>query len=263
MFRTLGPHRTSRHDRSLAAYLAVIAGTVNSAGFVIIGSFTSHVTGNVGQLADQAAVGNGAVALVAAATVGTFFVGAFITGMLVESGLLGRMSRTSAALLLLEASLVAAFIASSAAYAPSAIRGNEAKAMLLGAAMGIQNGLVTRLSGAIVRTTHLTGVVTDLGIEAARWFRFWRVQLGEMRQLRLSLTRTPAIRPLPAKIALLGTIFGAFVFGSTAGALLAVRYSYLSLVPVVALLAFGAIYALISGRSVVQRRPRAATDLEA
>ena len=36
--------------------------------------------------------------------------------------------------------------------------------------MGLQNSLVTRISGAIVRTTHLTGLFTDLGIELSQLF---------------------------------------------------------------------------------------------
>ena len=37
-------------------------------------------------------------------------------------------------------------------------------------AMGLQNAMVTRLSGAVVRTTHLTGITTDLGIKLVRIF---------------------------------------------------------------------------------------------
>lgn len=37
-------------------------------------------------------------------------------------------------------------------------------------AMGLQNSLVTRISGALVRTTHLTGLFTDLGIELSQLF---------------------------------------------------------------------------------------------
>jgi uncharacterized membrane protein YoaK (UPF0700 family) len=40
-------------------------------------------------------------------------------------------------------------------------------------AMGLQNSLVTRISNAVVRTTHLTGLFTDLGIELSQLF-FYR-----------------------------------------------------------------------------------------
>ena len=37
-------------------------------------------------------------------------------------------------------------------------------------AMGLQNSLVTTISNATVRTTHLTGLFTDLGIELSQLF---------------------------------------------------------------------------------------------
>lgn len=254
MFRKLGTERTARDDRRLAATLASIAGVVNSAGFVIIGSFTSHVTGNVGRFADQVALGHGEVAAVAGSAILTFFLGATVTSMLVESRVLGAMHRTSAALLSVEALLIAVFVASTAASAPAAIRDHGAQAMLLSGAMGLQNALVTRLSGAVVRTTHLTGVVTDLGIETARWFRYWRSRAAT-KAMRFTFTDTPAARPHPHTFALLATIFVAYVVGSGIGALLAVRFAYLALLPVVVGLMGGAIYALFSGRSVVGRKP--------
>ncbi len=41
-------------------------------------------------------------------------------------------------------------------------------------AMGIQNALVTRVSGAVVRTTHMTGVVTDIGIQLVKMMTWVR-----------------------------------------------------------------------------------------
>jgi uncharacterized membrane protein YoaK (UPF0700 family) len=36
--------------------------------------------------------------------------------------------------------------------------------------MGLQNSLVTRISNSVVRTTHLTGIFTDLGIDLSQLF---------------------------------------------------------------------------------------------
>lgn len=252
MFQKELHSRTSIDDRRLAAYLAVLAGNVNSAGFVILGSFTSHVTGNVGRLADHVIAGRG-TALLVGATLVAFFGGALLTSMLAESHFLGSRSRSSGVLLTLEAVLVAAFVWF-AQKNPTATDGvREAEAVLLSGAMGIQNGLVTGLSGAIVRTTHLTGVVTDLGIEIARWLRWWRSELGRRWGVKLTLGKAPATRPHPPKIALLATIFFAFATGSATGTTLALSYGALGLVPVIALLASGAVYALWSGASVVRR----------
>jgi uncharacterized membrane protein YoaK (UPF0700 family) len=91
---------------------------------------------------------------------------------------------------------------------------------LLCAAMGMQNALVTRLSGAVVRTTHLTGVITDLGIEAARWLA-WGSGRASAR-LGLRSPREPGAPPAREKVALLATIAGAFTLGALAGATSAV-----------------------------------------
>ena len=37
-------------------------------------------------------------------------------------------------------------------------------------AMGLQNSFVTKISNAVVRTTHLTGLFTDLGIDLSLLF---------------------------------------------------------------------------------------------
>src|SRR5690606_30163283 len=42
-------------------------------------------------------------------------------------------------------------------------------------AMGLQNSMVTKISNATVRTTHLTGLFTDLGIELSQLF-FYKTQ---------------------------------------------------------------------------------------
>src|SRR3954466_13762178 len=177
MFEQEGPKRSQRHNKILAGYLAFVAGFVNSAGFILIGSFTSHVTGNIGRLAEALALGRSG-AVFAAVMVVAFFAGAFLASMALESNLLARRSHIYGALLVLEAALLACFAALSYLVNTTNPRFHDVQAMLLCLAMGLQNSLVTRLSGAIVRTTHLTGVVTDLAIESARWFRHWRGRLA-------------------------------------------------------------------------------------
>jgi uncharacterized membrane protein YoaK (UPF0700 family) len=83
-------------------------------------------------------------------------------------------------------------------------------------AMGMQNALVTVISGSVVRTTHLTGTFTDLGIE-----------LGQLR-----LHRDAKQTELISKIKLRLSIIFFFMFGALAGAYLFRRFSFLSfLVP--------------------------------
>ena len=216
VFKHEGPARTARKNEILAGYLAGVAGFVNSGGFVLIGSFTSHVTGSIGRSSVDLAHGVGSASAFAALLVVTFFAGAFVASLVVESSLFRRTSRAYCAALVVEGSLLAAFIFIAGLTRATGPRELDAEASMLCFAMGMQNSLVTRLSGAVVRTTHLTGIVTDLAIEASRWWRWQRVRL--LPQLSLSSTRNPPVRPLPAKIILLGTIVATFAIGSFIGA---------------------------------------------
>lgn len=40
--------------------------------------------------------------------------------------------------------------------------------MLLCFTMGLQNAIITKISDAVIRTTHLTGMLTDIGIALGR-----------------------------------------------------------------------------------------------
>src|SRR5262245_931677 len=108
MFRQHGA-RSDRQNRVLAAYLAFVGGFVTSVGFVLIGTFTSHVTGNVGRATNDFATGDGVAGLAAMTMVLCFFAGAFAASVIVESGLFGHLSRAYAAALGLESVLLAVF----------------------------------------------------------------------------------------------------------------------------------------------------------
>ena len=233
---------SDRKNRLLAGYLAGVAGYANSAGYVLIGTFSSHVTGNVGRMANDVSLGDPLAALSALALVVSFFAGAFLVSVLVESRWLGHMSRGYAVALATEAALLGAFTFLTSTTLASHPRLLDAQAALLCAAMGMQNGLVTRLSGAVVRTTHLTGVVTDLGIEAARWFRYWR------KSVSLVLGKNDAERPASAKSLLLLTVASSFTVGAFGGAFSARAVGRPSMVLPVVAIALCALYAFATGR---------------
>ncbi|MEI9941863.1 MAG: YoaK family protein [Pseudomonadota bacterium] len=245
MFSREGSARSDSQNRWLAGYLAFVGGFVNSSGFVLIGVFSSHVTGNVGRLANDAATGQYAAAVAALSLVLCFFAGAFSASVIIESRFWGvRSSRAYALALATEALLLLLFTWLSYATTSAHPRVQDAEAALLCAAMGLQNALVSRLSGAVVRTTHLTGVVTDLGIEAARWFRFWRRSLSEVTRVQLVLGRNPAERPAAPKVLLLGTIAASFLAGASSGAYSAVHWHHAAMLIAAAAVAACAAYAV-------------------
>ncbi len=248
MFRTEGSTHTDRENRLLAGYLATIGGYVNSAGFVLIGSFTSHVTGNVGRFANDLASEQWAAAGAALLMVVAFVGGAFVASMLVESHFFRRLGYAYSAALLTQASLLVVFtVISNIAYTDHA-RVKDMESLLLCAGMGMQNSLVSRLSGAVVRTTHLTGVTTDIGIEAARWFRWWRQSASEVVRIRLALGSNRASRPSVARIGLLGSIMGGFTVGAVLGGAGAVVLPKVVMLPPTFAVAVASLYALVSGR---------------
>jgi uncharacterized membrane protein YoaK (UPF0700 family) len=249
MFSHEGSSRSDSQNRWLAGYLASVGGFSNSAGFVLIGTFTSHVTGNVGRLANDAARGQVGAAVAAASLVTAFFLGAFLVSVVLESGWFGHVSRAYAVALGIEAALLLAFTIIAGQTEVTHPRALDAEAALLCAAMGLQNGLVTRLSGAVVRTTHLTGVVTDLGIEAARWFRYSRKALGRVASFPLVLGPNEPERPAVRKIHLLTTIASSFVGGALVGAFATVHLGSRSMLLAVVAVTVASAYALRSGQA--------------
>ena len=248
MFQKQGPDRSTRHNCLVAGYLAAIAGFVNSGGFLLIGSFTSHVTGNVGRVANDVVASEFHAAAAAVTMVIAFFLGTFAASMTIESDAFRRAPNAYGFALASEGALLLGFTVLTRLAKADHPRARDAEALILCAAMGMQNSLVTRLSGAVARTTHLTGVITDLGIEAARWFRYWRSTLSERVNVRLSIGRPSPTQPSAAKVVLLATIACTFVAGAIAGASAVGRFGHAAmLIPAVAVLACST-YAFMNGR---------------
>jgi uncharacterized membrane protein YoaK (UPF0700 family) len=237
MFRHQGPARSERQNLALAGYLAFIGGFVNSAGFILIGSFTSHVTGNVGRLANDLVSWQLTAAGAAFTMIVSFYLGALMANLIIETSVFERVPTAYGVALLGEALLLGIFtlVASRAVFHHA--RMQDMEAALLCAAMGMQNSMVTRLSGAVVRTTHLTGVVTDLGIETARWLR-WRRERGAAKAWQRDHGR------IRLHLMIVSTFTVGAVLGSATGAWL---HQLTMLLPCVAVTA-GAGYAFSTAR---------------
>lgn len=244
-----GPGRSTRQNRIVAGSLALVGGYVNSAGFVLVGTFTSHVTGNVGRLSNDLANGQLGATATALTMLVAFLGGAFAASMMLESNVFGRPANGYGAALFTESALLWLFMGAATLTPAAHLRVRDLEAAILCFSMGMQNSLVTKLSGAVVRTTHLTGVFTDLGIEGARWFRWWRGSLSEKLRVKLAFGRNPPERPAGPKTELLLTIALSFITGAIAGAASVVRLRHAAMVlPSVALVALG-LYAFFGDRS--------------
>lgn len=181
------------------ALLAGIAGMVNAVGFLgYTHMAVTHLTGTTTQLGLAFAGGEvrgvGHLASVLLAFTG----GAMVSGMIIQHQALRLGRRYGVALLVVSALLaVAALLMRSH---------NEAASYVASAACGLQNGMASAYSGAVLRTTHLTGMFTDLGTALGHALRGLPV---DTLRLRLS---TMVISSF-----LVGGVLGGWLFGLLGG----------------------------------------------
>lgn len=178
MFRQ-GKPRSFLHNLRLASMLSFVAGMVNINGVLSINTLTTNVTGHFAFFAEQFVEARYRQALTFIIFTLFFLLGAFICNFMVELVLRARPTISHAAPMLLEMSIlvVVAFSGQGLSVSPAVI------ACSLLFAMGVQNALVTKISKATVRTTHLTGLFTDLGIELSQLF-FYRGQAEKHKLAR-------------------------------------------------------------------------------
>lgn len=140
-----------------AFVLAFIAGCINVIGLLgFEHQSVSHLSGTATLLGTNMIDGSVSTVLHLGAVLFAFFVGAAISGLLLHGSSL-KLGRHYDTALMIESLFI--FIA---LYLLS--QGSPYGHFIASAACGIQNALATTYSGAIVRTTHLTGMFTDLGI---------------------------------------------------------------------------------------------------
>lgn len=157
--------RTIRH---LGFALAFIAGAANAGAFLAVSLYTSHMTGIVSSMADHLVLGEFTLALAALGAVLSFLLGAMVSAIMINYGRRRALRSQFALPLLLEAGLFLVFGLMGSTLAGVTGLFVPATVMLLCFMMGLQNAVITKISGAVVRTTHLTGIITDLGIELGK-----------------------------------------------------------------------------------------------
>ncbi|OYU27453.1 MAG: hypothetical protein CFE41_10445 [Burkholderiales bacterium PBB2] len=172
------PERSARSNLHLGAGLAFVAGALNAGGFLAVGQYTSHMTGLVSASTDHIALGQFGLAFSALLAVAAFVAGAASTALLVNYGLRHRPRWAYVPTLLLEAALLLIFGLIGSQLMPHQILRVSLTAVLLCFVMGLQNALITKISHAEIRTTHVTGLLTDLGLELGRLLYWNRAPVG-------------------------------------------------------------------------------------
>lgn len=207
-------HRTLATNRLLGAVLAFIAGAINAGGFLLVGMYTSHMTGFASMLADNLVLGNMALVLGPLGAMLAFVSGAAFTAVLVNWARAHHLRSEFALPLLLEAGLLLLFGLIGATLNRQTPFAVPLAVLVLAFTMGLQNALVTKISSAQIRTTHMTGVITDLGIELGKML-YWNRASGEQDSTCLP---TRHVRANQAKLRLYGTLLAMFLVGGVVGA---------------------------------------------
>lgn len=199
--------RTPQADLKLGTVLAFVAGAANAGGFLAVGQYTSHMTGMLSALADNLVLGQFVLVGAGIASVLAFLFGAMSTAWIVNWGMRLRLRSAYGLPLLLEAALLLVFGLFGAAMSLWQTVFLPVTVVLLCFIMGLQNAVITKISQARIRTTHVTGLVTDLGIE-----------LGKL----LYVNRHPERQPVRAdreRLRVHGQLVVSFLVGGVAGAL--------------------------------------------
>ncbi|MRW94668.1 DUF1275 domain-containing protein [Duganella sp. FT80W] len=217
------PQRTEAGNRRLGLSLAFVAGAVNAGGFFAVGRYTSHMTGVVSALADDLALGEITLVAVGLLSLAAFLLGAATSAILINWGRRHEAHSRYALPLMLEAALLLAFgLAGAALVAAGHITATIA---LLCFVMGLQNAIITKASRAEIRTTHVTGLVTDIGIELGKLL-YWNGAAAAGQRVRADHHR----------LVLLAGLLAMFLGGALAGAFGFHYFGYAATVPLAAVL---------------------------
>jgi uncharacterized membrane protein YoaK (UPF0700 family) len=215
-------HLTARHrsfaaDWQLAAILAFTAGAVDVSGYLALHQFTSHMSGTVATIAAEIDAHKLAVLTPPALVLLCFLAGAATCSLLVNWSRRRNLEGLFAIPILCEAALLTA---TAVFYTPHRLLLTLA---LLSFAMGLQNAVITKISHAVIRTTHITGMITDIGIELGRAL-YWNRSTG----------RTPGHAPVrshPQHLLLLTLLVTLFFAGGALGGITYPRFGFANLLP--------------------------------
>jgi uncharacterized membrane protein YoaK (UPF0700 family) len=158
--------------------LSFIGGMVNAAGYL---SFRhqaiTHMTGTTTLLGIGVAQGDVGDMLKFGVVALAFLLGAALGGFIVRDSAL-RLGRRYGVALSVESVLLFCAV-------PLLVSGHASGLWLAAAACGLQNAMAATYSGAVVRTTHVSGLYTDLGMLLGQWFGGVKV---DARRVRLYVT---------------------------------------------------------------------------
>ncbi|GAB7523479.1 YoaK family protein [Paraburkholderia sp. 2C] len=246
------PERTDAANRRLGRSLAFVAGAANAGGFLAVGQYTSHMSGIVSSLADNLALGDLALVVAGLSSLVSFIFGAATSAVLINWGRRHRLRSVYATPLAIEAALLLCFGLLGSNLEHHRLFFLPVTVCLLCFVMGLQNAMITKISRAEIRTTHMTGLVTDIGIELGKLF-YWnglRPEAGD------GAGAEGVVRADRQKLALLGSLLAWFLAGGLAGAAGFKHLGFVSTLPLAVVLLAVAVVPLMDDMRSGARKMR-------
>jgi uncharacterized membrane protein YoaK (UPF0700 family) len=230
------PERTNESNRRLGRWLAFIAGAANAGGFLAVGQYTSHMSGVVSALADNLSLGESGLVVAGLSSLVAFMSGAATSAIMINWGRRRAAQSEYALPLLLEAALLLVFGLIGANLEQDRILFVPAAVALLCFVMGLQNAMITKISKAEIRTTHVTGLVTDMGIELGKLV-YWNAYSNEPGMCAVKADRS--------KLRLLASLLAMFFTGGIVGAMGFKYVGFIATIPLAAMLVVLAVVPLV------------------
>lgn len=198
MLRKYSNHRTLSDNINLGVLTAFSAGMVNVASVTVFFAFTSNVTGYYAVFAQELSKGNWYQGAVVLLWILTFFVGSMLSNFVIVQGKDRWNQYLVHAIPVFLEFLSILFVGLYLdLFYNNSLQETEFLVASLLFSMGVQNGLTASISNSVVKTTHLTGLTTDLAI---------LVSMFSKRENRYS-------KPLVDKFHLLLSIMSGYVIG--------------------------------------------------
>lgn len=164
MLRKYSNSRSFADNMKLGTLTAFTAGMVNVSSLVLFFSFASNVTGHFAILAEEIANGKWFQVAVVFSWIFLFCAGSFIANNIVINGSKKRTFLSHSIPIILEIMCFLAVGFYGQNFYSETLMETEILVAILLFSMGLQNGLTASISNFTIKTTHLTGLTTDLGI---------------------------------------------------------------------------------------------------
>jgi uncharacterized membrane protein YoaK (UPF0700 family)/anti-anti-sigma regulatory factor len=238
----------------LAISLSWVAGYANVITLIACTEVVSHQTGNtthLGQALGQLVLrrpsspGQPSAAenvLYFGFLVGMFLLGAISSAFMTEGARRAGKSSKYILPMSVEGVLLSILLLALQAHPHPLVEGWSSLYLVTGVAafaMGLQNATITKISGAVVRTTHLTGVITDFGLESVQLLLWWRDMLRTAKAGRAGrVLKVSRRHPSVLRVLLLASIFMSFLVGATLGTFAFLKVGPIALLGPVLFLAY-------------------------